>query len=77
MTVKELVDALAQLPPDLEVLIASDPEGNHFHAYNGKSMETFLGSKTGHGYEITSEDDWYYDGHDEPYPGDNVVVLWP
>ena len=78
MTVKELLDHLAQLPPDLEVLVASDAEGNRFHPLDSRSMETFLGCPgRGSTYDITTEEDWYYDGHDEPYPGDNCVVLWP
>ena len=81
MTVKELIDRLAQYPPDLEVLVSRDAEGNGFSPL--EDFGTYLGRKensTRHGdeYSIIDEGDWDIEHDDEgPYPGDNCLVLWP
>lgn len=82
MTVKELIDTLAQLPPDLEVLLASDDEGNNLRTASGDWTMGYAERSEWEGYRVVTEDDWddYCAAEldePEPYPGDNAVVLWP
>lgn len=73
MQVKELIEQLLQLDPDLKVLVSQDPEGNSCHACSDFSVGH--GEQDGYWYEFYHEE--YFEDSSEPYPGDNCVVLWP
>ena len=75
ISVKELIDELAQLPPDLEVMISTG--SNKFSSL--KALDACLLAKEDRGYEVIYEDDWEGEGVEEgePFPGNNCVVLWP
>ena len=83
MKVKELIEELQKLPQELDVVLARDAEGNGFHYFSG-DVTIAHGAKRecGWGLEIATEGDWN-DFCEEramegtPYPGANVVVLWP
>lgn len=77
MTVQELIDELQQLPPDLKVVMSQDPEGNGFSSFSGDLTAGYAEDPDDWDLEWTAEGDWEENGHDEPYPGDNIVVLWP
>lgn len=82
LTVKELIEKLAELPPDLEVLVASDNAGNDFFPLEefsiGFAEKEENPRRGGHyAYEFHHEA-----AHDSPentgeFPGENAVVLWP
>lgn len=77
MTVKELIEELQKLPQDVVVLLSSDEEGNSFNPFSG---DFTLGRK-GDGESawkpgFITKDDWEYE-NEEPYPGDDSVVMWP
>lgn len=42
MNVRALIQALEALDPDLEVLMATDPDGNGFHTLGGMEVSTYL-----------------------------------
>lgn len=68
MNVKELRELISDLPEDAPVIIASDEEGNSFHALDGWSVSAFAQS----GYEFEVFDD------DPSYENDpKALVLWP
>jgi hypothetical protein len=84
ITVKELIEQLAELPPDLEVLVAKDGEGNAFRTFTGCSVG--FAEKEGEprrdgrcDYEFYHEEYYSVDPEtgESDYPGDNAVVLWP
>lgn len=84
VTVKELIEQLAELPPDLEVLVAKDGEGNDYRAFTGCSVgfaEKEEKPRRGGSYAYEFHQEEYYDVDPETeesdYPGDNTVVLWP
>lgn len=82
MKVKELIEELQKLPQDLKVLMSQDPEGNGYSAFSGGFSLGYSEAPDEYRPEWTSEEDWgwQYDGEDvevPPYPGNNVVVMWP
>ena len=79
ITVKELIEQLAELPPDLEVLVASEKMGSpHFEAFGG-TISTGYAEVKGYAHKFHQEE--YYDVDPETgesdFPGENAVVLWP
>jgi len=74
MKVKDLMVMLAELPPDLTVLVSSDAEGNNFHLLS-ENVSIGYAEKAGYGYEYHQEEH-YDDPNGYHYPGDNAVVLW-
>ena len=91
MTVKELIDKLVDFPLDAEVLVSRDAEGNGFSLLSDFGMyygEKGRATRHGSSYRIVDEDDWEdfllsdKDVEEDelpnhPFPGDNVLVLWP
>ncbi len=77
MQVKDLIRQLQQLDPDLTILMASDPEGNSYSKFSGDMSVAHAGDPNEYNIEWSSEEDWAENDHEPPYPGDNVVVLWP
>lgn len=70
MTVHDLIEKLKTLPAHLEILIASDPEGNGFHELYAAQVELIEPSTL----DVIHEDDAdeYDDGELE-----ERVILWP
>lgn len=75
MTVKELIDKLAEFPPDLEVVVASDPEGNVHRMLDERMGACYAEGE--YEYEVYDEDDWDEEERERPYPGDNCLVIGP
>lgn len=81
MKIKALIDILQTLDPELEVVVASDEEGNSFHslaAYGGGRWEPEDRSFTAY----TDEDEEDEDGNYLPervleVNEWNAIVLWP
>lgn len=71
MKVKELKEALKEIDDNLEVLIASDEEGNSFNLLFEVSPNSRGQIESGQ-WETFHPDDW--DDFPELQP---VVVLWP
>lgn len=85
LTVIELIKALAEFPPDLEVVVSSDAAGNYHHFLSERMEPTYAeknGSRYG-GLETCNEEDWYdwvecRDLDDDtPFPGNNCLVIGP
>jgi hypothetical protein len=87
MTVIELIKKLAEFPPDLEVVVSKDPEGNAYLPLSESMWTCYAteGEPTRHGaeLEVVPEDDWedfaynHCDDEEEPFPGDNALVIGP
>lgn len=83
MTASEMIQLLSLLPPDTEVLVASDGEGNSYHYAEDLSIENvFVADQYGWielGYaELT--DDLRQRGYTEEDllpDGAPCVVIWP
>jgi len=71
MTVQELFEALAQLPPDSQVILQKDAEGNGFSPLVGAEVSRYEAETTWSGQALCSEDDNYEER------GVPCVVLWP
>lgn len=56
MTVKKLIQALQDLPPNLEIVLAKDDEGNGYRTLEYIPSVMF-GRKDGYEWEIRSEED--------------------
>lgn len=80
ITVKELIEQLSELPPDLEVLMANT-EDDTFRPFEMTSVGFAEQVDEHHPnfYEFHQEE--YYEVDNETgesdYPGDNAAVLWP
>jgi hypothetical protein len=86
MKVSELIEALKDLPPDLEVVMSKDAEGNGFSPLDGIDDDSvYIPESTYHGdvYSITDVEDNPEDYGFEDDEWEDVkktrpcVVLWP
>ena len=79
MTVAELMAHLAQFPPDFQVVVASDAEGNSYYPLDER-MGTYY-AEGEYEKEIWTEEAWKWkceeDGEERPFPGDNCLVVGP
>jgi len=77
MNVRELMEALSELPPDMLVVVSRDAEGNGFTPVH--DIETAMYSKGEIGYsELTPElEEQGYCEDDIMADGEPSVVLWP
>lgn len=79
ITVKELIEQLAELPPDLEVMVAQLPDDT-FRPFTEVTIGFAVKEDDHHNYYGFYQEE-YYDVDSETgeseYPGDNAVVLWP
>lgn len=75
MTVIELIKKLSEYPPDLDVIVSSDPEGNE-HLMLDERMGTAY-AEGDYRYEVCDEEDWDEEWKECPYPGDNCLVIGP
>lgn len=77
-TVRELIEYLQELDPDLIVGIASDAEGNDLNEWAGEHSLVRYEADQSYGERFTT---YYYDdeGDDHEYTDDecNAVILWP
>lgn len=74
MKVKDLKEKLKNLPEDLEVILASDAEGNEFIPLADLEEVRYEAENNYYGY-VVDEEDW-----DEEIDGQfktNAVALWP
>ena len=55
MTIKKLIEQLEEFPDDREILLASDPEGNHFRRLEG--FGTSMYREDGRILEVYNEED--------------------
>lgn len=71
MKVKELIEALNEVPQELEVVMSKDPEGNGFRKFSGDF--SFCNFK--------DEDNIFHEedilDHSIPSEEMNAVILWP
>ena len=78
--VKELIEELQQYPPDLKVVMSSDPEGNSFHLFQDIGYGRWVPDRPDREYygEFTS---WAYDDDDTEramtLDESDAVCLWP
>ena len=68
-TVKDLIVAFSQLPPDLEVFIDT--------SMGLTSLDNFDVCYINKDDRATPEDEWVEKEKGEPFPGANGVVVWP
>lgn len=72
MKVKELKEILETVSDDLEVILATDPEGNGFNVCDSFSFYGFM-----------KIDNWVEIGNPEPEPSEDgsafeeCMILWP
>lgn len=89
MKVKELIEVLQKLDPELPVVLAGDEEGNDFH-FLSSDVDVYEMRKEGYElYRFDLEDyqseehqfnpEAYQAAYDVPPPDDMIraVVLWP
>ena len=77
MLVKDLIEVLENMDPDLLVIIARDPEGNGYAPMGDYSVGVF-DSKNDEFAEDDIDEDWSEDEDDESITiGKSCVVLWP
>lgn len=80
MKVKELIELLNSMPQDHDVVLSKDEEGNGFSICDGHSTGVFDPNGTDWD-SFDSRENWTqeFQGGDreDPYPGDNCIVLWP
>lgn len=74
MTVARLRAAMANLPDDLLVFLASDEEGNDFHRLADVEISKYYESD---GEIQTVHPDDFNEFEDEDDPLRDAVVLWP
>ena len=77
MKVKELMEKLSALDPDMVVVLARDPEGNGFNELQDTNADMFFD-----GYNAYLQEDVKYlreeaGGHFPLERFTKVVVLWP
>lgn len=76
MNVRELKEQLADLPDDLPVLLAGDPEGNDFRTLTEISEAKIPLNDDKHGYTesvLHPDDEDAYEDHEL----EDRLVLWP
>jgi len=71
MTVKELLNELQKMPPDLEIIIQGDDEGNSFHASYGVDVAV---DDLSNGYPPIMDMKNHYDDEND-IPNGRVVVI--
>lgn len=71
MLVRELIEQLQQLPPDLLVILQRDPEGNGYSPASG--VEEALYDPHDRGWQVYSEQD----AAEECPDAVPCAVLWP
>lgn len=74
MKVGELIEQLSEYDPEMEVLTATDEEGNNFHKVVTLELEMYV--QDGREIEIHHPKD-YEDGYYEGTYAPNCVVIWP
>ena len=74
MKVKELIEQLQKVDPELDVLASADSEGNAFGHVDEVEPAHFTGQNWTD-IEVRSKHSWEED-EDGEYPGDNCVVVW-
>lgn len=81
MNKKELIDSWSHLPDDIEIILASDSEGNSFSPAYDHSVEYYLKSDfdAGRTDELFSREDVLDDSEDGQIPSTftEVLVIWP
>lgn len=75
MTVKELIDELSKLNPDLPVIMSKDTEGNGFSPLHDAEEAFYLSYNTWSGEHYSEEDE--DDEFDTPEGTIPAVFLWP
>ena len=81
MKIKELIEQLQGLDPELEVYVAADAEGNSFNRCGG-AWEYYTESDEGdysieHVFSDEQEIDDFFDGEFEPAECRKVAIIWP
>ena len=74
MTVKELLEALEGVDPEMEIILQRDPEGNSYSPADGAEPAFYQAQTFVRGEVYTQED------LEEGYGGANpqpIIVLWP
>lgn len=78
ITVGQLINALLKMPPDAQVVLASDGEGNHFEILGrmtkGNYRERNIETDDPEDNDF-HDDEWY--GKNEKRRAVNAVCLWP
>lgn len=84
MKVSELIAALANFPPDANVICQSDAEGNWHSPLEGVGEGNYRAENTWSGYIVDEEDEEYDVSSDDEYndeeirqPTERVVILFP
>lgn len=76
MNKKQLIDALAHFPDEIEILVSSDSEGNEFSSLEfADPMYTLRSYTGGRTEEIFSAED--LDDTEETDNLKEVLILWP
>lgn len=79
MKVKELIEELSKLDPEIGIILSTDPEGNSYNIFNGRlAVMQFVDNETVKYRELTPQLLKYgYGEEDVTTEGETVVVLWP
>jgi hypothetical protein len=75
VTVKELIELLQELPPDCQVILSEDAEGNGFSPLEGWNGGIYTPDSTWSGeYHVYADDEGTTDIPREEW---NAICLWP
>lgn len=74
MTVRELIEALQAIDPDMLVVLQKDPEGNGYSPLAGAEPAYYVADSTWSG-EVYGQTD--IDSGDAPDGGQTALILWP
>jgi hypothetical protein len=74
MTVRELIEALQAVDPDMLVVLQEDAEGNGYSPLAGAEPALYVARSTWSG-EVYSQND--LEEYGQPEGGQTAMILWP
>ena len=77
MTVRELLELLAEQKPDLQIVLQKDAEGNGYSPLAGGERAYYVPRSTWSGEMYSQEDIDNSNPEEQITGGQDVLVLWP
>ena len=76
MKIKELLEQLSDLNPELDIVIAGDEEGNYFHNFYGFSFG-YWDQEDFHSYLLDEDGEEIYPTIEYSEENANAICFWP
>jgi hypothetical protein len=76
MNVKQLIELLGYLPPESQIILSSDGEGNNFSPLTDYSNGYYFPESSWQGSFFTDEES-IKEMEDDGWEGTPAIVLWP